>query len=89
MPAASLTSRESRAEEGHGVKRKVDGAPETSISLADEFKYIGVREEEKVELFKLVERVPVPVKESLDDPAAKINILLQTHSTTEQPRFKK
>jgi pre-mRNA-splicing helicase BRR2 len=36
-----------------------------------------VREEEKLELAKLVERVPIPVKESLDEPTAKINVLLQ------------
>ena len=36
-----------------------------------------VREEEKMELAKLLERVPIPVKESLDEPTAKINVLLQ------------
>jgi hypothetical protein len=36
-----------------------------------------VREEEKLELAKLVERVPIPVKESLEEPTAKINVLLQ------------
>ena len=36
-----------------------------------------LREEEKLELAKLVERVPIPVKESLDEPTAKINVLLQ------------
>jgi pre-mRNA-splicing helicase BRR2 len=36
-----------------------------------------VREEEKLELAKLIDRVPIPVKESLDEPAAKINVLLQ------------
>lgn len=36
-----------------------------------------MREEEKVELAKLVERVPIPVKESLEEPSAKINVLLQ------------
>lgn len=35
------------------------------------------RDEEKVELAKLVERVPIPIKESLDEPTAKINVLLQ------------
>lgn len=47
------------------------------FSLSDEFKYIVVREEEKLELAKLLERVPIPVKESLEEPAAKINVLLQ------------
>jgi pre-mRNA-splicing helicase BRR2 len=36
-----------------------------------------VRDEEKVELAKLVERAPIPVKESLEEPSAKINVLLQ------------
>ncbi len=30
-----------------------------------------------MELAKLVDRVPIPVKESLDEPTAKINVLLQ------------
>ena len=34
-------------------------------------------QEEKLELAKLIERVPIPVKESLDEPTAKINVLLQ------------
>src|SRR5271156_267645 len=42
-----------------------------------EFKYIPVRQDEKAELAKLLGRVPIPVKESLEDPQAKINVLLQ------------
>ena len=38
-----------------------------------------VRQEEKLELAKLLERVPIPVKESVDEPAAKINVLLQAY----------
>eukprot|EP00879_Flechtneria_rotunda_P006108 GHRR01006421.1.p1 GENE.GHRR01006421.1~~GHRR01006421.1.p1 ORF type:complete len:1855 (+),score=687.13 GHRR01006421.1:742-6306(+) len=49
------------------------------FSLADEFKFMIVREEEKLELAKLIDRVPVPVKESLDEPSAKINVLLQAY----------
>lgn len=30
-----------------------------------------------MELARLLDRVPIPVKESLDEPAAKINVLLQ------------
>ena len=33
--------------------------------------------QEKLELVKLLERVPIPVKESVEEPAAKINVLLQ------------
>ncbi|KAG5462684.1 MAG: Sec63 Brl domain-containing protein, partial [Olpidium bornovanus] len=49
------------------------------FSLSDEFKYIPVREEEKLELAKLLERVPIPVKESVEEPTAKINVLLQSY----------
>ena len=47
------------------------------FALSDEFKYQVVRQDEKLEVGKLLERVPIPVKESLDDPTAKINVLLQ------------
>lgn len=49
------------------------------FALSEEFKYIPVREEEKMELQKLMERVPIPVKESIEEPTAKINILLQAY----------
>ena len=32
-----------------------------------------------MELAKLLERVPIPVKESVEEPAAKINVLLQAY----------
>merc|ERR550514_2315179 len=49
------------------------------FSLSNEFKNIPLREEEKVELAKLVERVPVPVKGSADEPSSKVNVLLQAY----------
>ncbi|KNA14581.1 hypothetical protein SOVF_105940 [Spinacia oleracea] len=49
------------------------------FSLSEEFKYVTVRQDEKVELAKLLERVPIPVKESLEEPSAKINVLLQSY----------
>ncbi|KAL6768281.1 hypothetical protein ACKKBF_B38500 [Auxenochlorella protothecoides x Auxenochlorella symbiontica] len=49
------------------------------FAAADEFKYMVVRQEEKLELAKLLDRVPIPIKEGLDEPAAKINALLQAH----------
>jgi len=49
------------------------------FSLSNEFKYIPVREEEKVEMAKLVERVPVPVKGGTDEPSSKVNVLLQAY----------
>ena len=47
------------------------------FSLSSEFKYVTVREEEKLELNKLLERVPIPVKESIEESSAKVNVLLQ------------
>ena len=32
-----------------------------------------------MELSKLLERVPIPVKESMEEPSAKINVLLQAY----------
>lgn len=50
-----------------------------TFSCSGEFRYIHIREEEKLELVRLSERVPVPVKESLEDSTAKVNVLLQAH----------
>jgi pre-mRNA-splicing helicase BRR2 len=49
------------------------------FSLSEEFKYVSVRQDEKMEVAKLLDRVPIPVKESLEEPSAKINVLLQAH----------
>ncbi len=49
------------------------------FSMSDEFRFLVVREEEKLELVKLMDRVPIPVKEAIDDPTAKVNVLLQVH----------
>mgnify|MGYP005990180507 CR=1 FL=1 len=49
------------------------------FSLSGEFKNIIVRDEEKLELAKLVTRVPIPIKEGVDEPAAKVNALLQSY----------
>nr|KAG5691791.1 hypothetical protein BaRGS_003187 [Batillaria attramentaria] len=49
------------------------------FSLSSEFKYLSVREEEKLELMKLLERVPIPIKESIEEPSAKVNVLLQAY----------
>lgn len=49
------------------------------FSLSCEFKNITVREEEKLELQKLMERVPIPIKESMEEPSAKVNVLLQAY----------
>ena len=47
--------------------------------LSEEFKNIVVREEDKLELAKLLDRVPIPVKENIEDPTAKVNVLLQSY----------
>lgn len=49
------------------------------FALSAEFKYIPVRQDEKLELAKLMGRVPIPVKESIEEPHAKINVLLQAY----------
>ncbi|KAF3482137.1 pre-mRNA splicing factor [Arthroderma uncinatum] len=49
------------------------------FSLSEEFKYIPVRQDEKLELAKLLSRVPIPVKESIEESHAKINVLLQAY----------
>ncbi|KAJ7219396.1 putative RNA helicase [Mycena pura] len=49
------------------------------FALSNEFKLLPVRQEEKLELAKLLERVPIPVKEGVEEPAAKINVLLQAY----------
>ncbi|CAI5759394.1 unnamed protein product [Candida verbasci] len=51
----------------------------TIFSKSVEFKYIPLRQEEKIEINKLMEKAPIPVKELPSDPSAKINILLQTY----------
>ena len=49
------------------------------FATSGEFQQIHVREEEKLELSKLVTRVPIPIKEAPDEPSAKINALLQAY----------
>ncbi|EKX73191.1 U5 small ribonucleoprotein-specific helicase, putative [Theileria equi strain WA] len=46
-----------------------------------EFRYIPVREEEKIELLSLMEKVPIPIRGSTTDPNthSKISILLQAY----------
>ncbi|GAB65341.1 u5 small nuclear ribonucleoprotein-specific protein [Plasmodium cynomolgi strain B] len=49
------------------------------FGMSDEFKHIFVREEEKVELSIIMEKLPIPLKESINIPYTKINILLQLY----------
>ena len=49
------------------------------FALSEEFKYIPVRQDEKLELAKLLGKVPIPVKEGVEEAQAKINVLLQAY----------
>ncbi|KAI9710141.1 MAG: DEIH-box ATPase [Bogoriella megaspora] len=49
------------------------------FALSEEFKYIPVRQDEKADLSRLLTRVPIPVKEGVEEPQAKINVLLQAY----------
>lgn len=49
------------------------------FSLSHEFKYVPIREEEKAEIQKLLEMVPIPVKGSPEENSTKVNILLQAY----------
>ncbi|KAL1375622.1 hypothetical protein pipiens_004616 [Culex pipiens pipiens] len=60
--------------------RKSDHFQVTRIGrMSGEFRNIAVREEETLELQKLMERVPIPIKESMEEPSAKVNVLLQAY----------
>jgi pre-mRNA-splicing helicase BRR2 len=52
------------------------------FALSNEFKLLPVWQEEKLELSKLMEWVPIPTKESIDEPVAKINVLLQAYAVS-------
>jgi len=49
------------------------------FSFSSEFKQIPIREEEKQEIAKLMVKVPIPIKGSIEEPSSKINILLQSY----------
>lgn len=49
------------------------------FSLVKEFSNVTIRLEEKEELAKAVDRVPIPVKGQLSEPSAKVNVLLQSY----------
>lgn len=49
------------------------------FSLSAEFKTMAVRREEHFEIAKLIEKVPIPVRESSQDRLAKVNVLLQSY----------
>lgn len=49
------------------------------FASSGEFKYIPIRQEERMEVTKLLERCPIPIRESPSDPLAKVNVLLQSY----------
>lgn len=49
------------------------------FAMSDEFKNISVRQEEKNEIEKLLEKAPIPIKETADEALAKTNVLLQAY----------
>lgn len=49
------------------------------FTTSEEFKYVPIRNEEKIELQRLMEKAPIPINESVDDPMSKINVLLQAY----------
>ena len=49
------------------------------FSQSSEFKYIIIRQEERKEFGALYEKVPIPIKENIDDPLSKVNVLLQAY----------
>lgn len=54
------------------------------FAMSKEFSQIVVRQGERIEMEKLVQRVPVPLRESFDEPTAKVNILLQSYISRQQ-----
>lgn len=49
------------------------------FATSGEFKNVPVRQEEKMEVAKLADKCPIPIKENALDHLAKINVLLQTY----------
>ena len=49
------------------------------FSRTAEFSQIVVRPEEKLELEMLMNKVPIPIRETVEDPSAKVNVLLQAY----------
>lgn len=49
------------------------------FAASGEFKYVPVRLEEKVEVARLADQCPIPVKAAADHPHAKIAVLLQAY----------
>lgn len=49
------------------------------FARSGEFKYVPVRQEEKLEVTKLAEKCPIAIKDAPLEPLAKINVLLQSY----------
>lgn len=73
---------------GHGTISTFNDNLKPWLSLIDvfrvfcmsgEFRLMPVRREEKIEVTKLAQRCPIPIKEAPTEPLAKVNVLLQTY----------
>ena len=61
-------------------KRKVDTISSDLVGYSRLCALVAAAvQEEKLELLKLLERVPIPIKESIEEPSAKVNVLLQAY----------
>lgn len=49
------------------------------FSLSEELKHVTVKEDEKLQLEELFNHVHIPIKESLEETTAKVNVLLQAY----------
>lgn len=49
------------------------------LARSAEFKHVPVRQEEKFEVARLGEKCPIPIKDGMGEPTAKISILLQAY----------
>ncbi|KAK6200925.1 RNA helicase-related protein required for pre-mRNA splicing [Scheffersomyces amazonensis] len=49
------------------------------FSKSGEFEYVATRQEERLEISKLLDKCPIPVREKPNETGAKINLLLQAY----------
>lgn len=54
--------------------RRIGTPARRLFSLSTEFSNIVVKDEEKLELTRLASRVPIPIKEGVDEPTAKVRV---------------
>lgn len=57
------------------------------FSLSSEYKHFKVRGEENIELSKLLKEATISVNETVDQPSAKVNLLLQVYVNQHDDRL--